>query len=238
MPYPLTLYLPLVSETCLYHILEKPWFVPVTLDQSMSKWWTPREFLNYGRVCASHVRKALDCVYASHSKETLGYTCHGPHCCWTVRLCLVTFSEKLCPWAVSDIPGQSRALGGASPCKDALSWAEQLWDGPESATLEDSRLTLRTILVSGVYCKKVTPHCFFFLGWSHGFTFWHLWVLRSSQECKNSCRFCNPIIGGRSTVAPIFPPLVRLESKGIKLSGPSSKVSTWKRLEEHVSILF
>lgn len=33
VPYLLTLYLPPVSETCLFHISEKPWFATVTLEQ-------------------------------------------------------------------------------------------------------------------------------------------------------------------------------------------------------------
>lgn len=148
--------------------------------------------------------------------------------------CALLHSQGSFVFRLSDIPGQSQAVGGASPCKDALSWAEQLWDGPVSVTLEDSRLSLRCF---GLWCKKVTLQGFF-LRSSYGFTFWQVWVLRSSQECKNSWRFCNPIIEGKSTAALIFPALSRLENKGIKLGSSSSKVSTWKKLEGHASILF
>ena len=45
-PCLLILHLPPVSEVCLFHIEEKPWFVSVALEQLwiMSEWVTPGEF--------------------------------------------------------------------------------------------------------------------------------------------------------------------------------------------------
>lgn len=146
--------------------------------------------------------------------------------CWSwstllvnLEVCLVTFWKKLCPRAVSDIPGKSWAVAGSILVVKTL-WAVQHKSQQGSSgqglcqSLEDSRWDLRTILVPAVYCREViSPKASSFSGEITG-SLSDRCALRSSQEFRNSRRFCNPVIGGRSIGALMFPALVRLQSQG------------------------
>ena len=200
-----------------------------------------RGVLNCGDVCSSHPRKVLYCVCTRHSKDTLACACPGPHCWWT-RVCLVTFSKKLCP-SVSDTAGsyegpaavKQSELCSVSHSREALGWACAIPSRGFQAGSQDS-------LVPAVYSKEVTSsNTSSSLGevigsLSDRYEFWGVPKSTKSHEDFAWNLPWRKVFIATST----SPALVRLQERREQNSVIClfSKVSTRERLEEHTSILY